>query len=103
MKLSVRAADTPARLGGDVFCDLLIKVGSRAEVEEVAARIVADLARPFDLQAGSAKFSCSIGIALYPRHGADVEVLQRNADAARYEAKQAGRNAVRIYAERGAG
>ncbi|MDZ4255148.1 MAG: diguanylate cyclase, partial [Sulfuritalea sp.] len=47
LRLSVRAADTVARLGGDEFAAILTEVGSRTEVEEIAARIVADLARPF--------------------------------------------------------
>ena len=101
MKCSVRATDTLARLGGDEFAALLTEVGSRAEVEEVAGRMVADLARPFALKAGTAHISCSIGIALFPEHGADLEALQHSADAALYEVKDAGRNGFRIYAKRG--
>ncbi|MBK8119287.1 MAG: diguanylate cyclase [Sulfuritalea sp.] len=103
MRLSVRAADTLARLGGDEFGALLTEVGSRAEVEEVATRIVADLARPFELKAGTAHISCSIGIALFPEHGRDVEALQHSADAALYEVKEASRNAYRIYFNHGPG
>ncbi len=96
LRLSVRAADTVARLGGDEFAAILTEVGSRTEVEEIAARIVADLARPFELQAGTAHISCSIGIALFPEHGTDAESLQRNADAALYDVKDSTRNAFRI-------
>jgi diguanylate cyclase (GGDEF)-like protein/PAS domain S-box-containing protein len=96
--LCVRAADTVARMGGDEFAAVLTDVGSRAEVEEVAARIVADLARPFELQAGTAHISCSIGIALFPDHGTEIETLQRNADAALYGVKASSRNAYRICA-----
>lgn len=96
LRLSVRAADTVARLGGDEFAAILTEVGSRTEVEEIAARIVADLARPFELQAGTAHISCSIGIALFPEHGTDAETLQRNADAALYDVKDSTRNAFRI-------
>ncbi len=99
LRLSVRAADTVARLGGDEFAAILTDAGSRAEVEEVAARIVVELARPFELQAGTAHISCSIGIALFPDHGADVETLQRNADAALYAVKASSRNAYRICAD----
>lgn len=97
LRVSVRAADTVARLGGDEFAAILTEVGSRAEVEEVAARIVAELARPFELDAGTANISCSIGIALFPEHGVDIETLQHNADAALYAVKGAGRNAYRIF------
>ncbi|NJD33226.1 MAG: diguanylate cyclase [Betaproteobacteria bacterium] len=99
----VRAADTIARLGGDEFAAILIDAGSRDEVEDVAARIVAELARPFELQAGTARISCSIGIALFPEHGMDAETLQRNADAALYGVKASSRNAFRIRAEDAAG
>jgi diguanylate cyclase (GGDEF)-like protein/PAS domain S-box-containing protein len=102
LRLSVRAADTIARLGGDEFAAILTEVGSRAEVEEVAARIVADLARPFELKAGVANISCSIGVAMFPEHGRDVEGLQHNADAALYEVKQTTRNAYRICENGGA-
>ena len=98
----VRAADTIARLGGDEFAAILTEVGSRTEVEEIATRIVADLARPFELRAGSVHISCSIGIALFPEHGMDVEALQRNADAALYEVKDSTRNAYRICANEAA-
>lgn len=103
LRLSVRAADTIARLGGDEFAAILTEAGSRTEVEEVAARIVAELGRPFELKAGTAHISCSIGIALFPEHGTDVEALQHIADAALYAVKESTRNAYRIGANGGAG
>jgi diguanylate cyclase (GGDEF)-like protein/PAS domain S-box-containing protein len=99
LRLCMRAADTVARLGGDEFAAILTEVGSRREVEEVAARIVADLARPFVLPGGTAHISCSIGIALFPEHGTDAEALQRKADAALYGVKESTRNAFRISPE----
>jgi diguanylate cyclase (GGDEF)-like protein/PAS domain S-box-containing protein len=96
MRLGVRAADTVARLGGDEFAAILTEVGSRREVEEVAERIVSDIARPFVLQAGSAQISCSMGIALFPEHGRDSDALQRSADAALYAVKESTRNGFRI-------
>lgn len=99
LRLCVRAADTVARMGGDEFAAILTDTGSRAEVEEVAARIVAELARPFELQAGTARISCSLGIALFPEHGMDAETLQRNADLALYGVKASSRNAYRICAD----
>jgi diguanylate cyclase (GGDEF)-like protein/PAS domain S-box-containing protein len=98
LRLRLRAADTLARLGGDEFAAILAEAGTRAEIEEIAARIVADLARPFELKAGTAHISCSIGVALFPEHGRDVDTLQHNADAALYEVKDAGRNSYRIFA-----
>jgi diguanylate cyclase (GGDEF)-like protein/PAS domain S-box-containing protein len=99
LRLCVRAADTVARLGGDEFAAILTDAGSRAEVEEVAARIVAELARPFELSAGTAKISCSIGVSLFPEHGTDAEALQHSADVALYGVKESSRNAWRIFAD----
>jgi diguanylate cyclase (GGDEF)-like protein/PAS domain S-box-containing protein len=103
LRLCVRAADTIARLGGDEFAAILTDTGSRAEVEDVAARIVLELARPFELSAGTANISCSIGVALFPEHGADAEALQRNADIALYGVKESSRNAWRIFSDTLAG
>jgi diguanylate cyclase (GGDEF)-like protein/PAS domain S-box-containing protein len=99
LSLCVRAADTVSRLGGDEFAAILTDAGSRTEVEDVAARIVSELARPFELQAGIAHISCSIGIALFPEHGTDAEALQHNADVALYGVKESSRNAWRICAD----
>lgn len=96
LRLVVRAADTVARLGGDEFAAILTEIGSRREVEEVAGRIVAEMARPFDLHAGTAQVSCSIGIALYPEHGEDSDGLQQTADKALYAVKDSTRNGYRI-------
>lgn len=96
LRFCVRAADTVARLGGDEFAAILTDAGAQAEVEEVAARIVAELARPFELQAGTARISCSVGIALFPEHGTDAEALQHSADVALYGVKESSRNAWRI-------
>ncbi len=96
LQLGVRAADTVASLGGDEFAAILTEVGSRREVEEVAERIVADMARPFVLQAGTAHVSCSIGIAMFPEHGEDSDALQHSADKALYAVKDSTRNGYRM-------
>jgi len=101
LRICVRAADTVARVGGDEFAAILTEIRSREEVEEVAARIVAELARPFELTVGTAHITCSMGIALFPEHGTDVEALQHYADVALYEVKGAGRNAYRIVGKGG--
>lgn len=98
---AVRQSDTVARLGGDEFAVILPKVGSQLEVEEVAQRVVAALDRPFLLDAGEAKVSASVGVAIYPQHGEDLESIRASADAALYAVKQAGRNAYRFAPPRG--
>ncbi|MEO5340673.1 MAG: diguanylate cyclase [Magnetococcus sp. MYC-9] len=95
----VRQYDLIARLGGDEFTIILPQLAQVDYVEFVARRILEELARPFLLTAGEANISGSIGIALYPRHAQELEVLLKQADAAMYEAKQAGRNAFRFFGE----
>jgi diguanylate cyclase (GGDEF)-like protein len=96
LMLAVRQSDTVARLGGDEFAVILPKIGSQLEVEEVAQRVVAALARPFLLAAGEACISASVGVAIYPQHGEDLESIQASADTALYAVKQTGRNAYRF-------
>lgn len=88
----VRAVDTVARLGGDEFAAILPEIASHDNLHEIAARIVDEMARPFALTVGNASISCSVGIALFPEHGDDLDVLKDRADAALYAVKEAGRN-----------
>lgn len=97
LRLLVRESDTVARLGGDEFAVILPKISGAAEAEDVARRIVGSLAQAFLLDAGEACISASVGIAIYPVHGEDMDVLKRNADAALYAVKAHGRNAYRLF------
>jgi diguanylate cyclase (GGDEF)-like protein len=80
-------ADTVARLGGDEFGVLLHSVLERAEVESVAARIVAALEQPFTIGSTRLDVGASIGSAMYPEHGDDADTLIQRADIAMYVAK----------------
>lgn len=95
--LAVRDSDTVARLGGDEFAVILPKIMDQVEVEEVAQRVVVAMAGEFSLAAGPARISVSVGIALYPSHGEDLELLKQHADSALYAVKQGGRNGYRVY------
>ena len=88
---SRREDDTVARLGGDEFIVSLPDIAGAAEAETVAARILADLAKPFAISGHELHADASIGIALYPRDGHSPETLMRNADTAMYHAKDSGR------------
>jgi diguanylate cyclase (GGDEF)-like protein/PAS domain S-box-containing protein len=93
----VRESDTVARLGGDEYAIILSDMASEDEAEQVAQRAVQLLAEPYNLDAGTARISGCVGIALYPHHGQDSEQLMRNADTAMYAAKTGGRNAYQIF------
>ncbi len=95
----VRETDTVARLGGDEFTVILTDVTQLPSVETLAGRVVAELARPFALSAAQVCISSSVGIAAYPGDADSPEDLVRNADAAMYAAKNAGRNGFRFFAK----
>lgn len=85
---ALRGADTVARLGGDEFGVLLPDVGTAADADRVARHLGERLRPPFTIAGRSQRIGASIGIALYPAHGADADTLLRRADAAMYRAKR---------------
>ena len=92
MRQALRASDLLARQGGDEFMILLHDIHSMEEARGVAEKIRLATNQPFVLEGTERLVSVSIGIALYPEHGEDIETLTRNADAAMYRTKTAGRN-----------
>jgi len=85
------------RLGGDEFA-VLLPSADRTQAEALAERIVRSIAQiPFRLEGQTLHISSSLGIALYPEHASDQDQLVACADAAMYQAKQAGKNAWRAY------
>lgn len=101
LQLCVRASDTVARLGGDEFAVILGEVGGREDAAEVAGRICASMAEPFELGEGVAQVGASVGVALGPQDDADAEELQRRADAALYSVKHGGRGSFLFHGEPG--
>jgi diguanylate cyclase (GGDEF)-like protein len=85
----LRRNDLLARLGGDEFA-VLATLPHRGAVGEVATRVHAALARPFDIAGVAVELGASIGIALQPDHGDDASTLLRRADVAMYQAKRGG-------------
>ena len=84
---SARPGDL-ARLGGDEFLVLLPNLRGAADAGSVAERLIQALREPVQLAINSLVVTPSVGIALYPRDGADAETLLRNADLAMYFAKR---------------
>jgi diguanylate cyclase (GGDEF)-like protein len=86
-----------ARLGGDEFIVILPNLQSVEDAGRVAERLVADLKKPMQLGAHSLVITPSIGIAVYPRDGADVESLLRHADLAMYFAKRSAPGSYEFF------
>lgn len=85
---AIRPGDTVARLGGDEFAILLPEIRDASVAEEVADRIRKTLGQPFTLNGLTFDLQGSIGIALCPEHGTDIDVLMQRADVAMYLAKE---------------
>ncbi|MGR6914967.1 putative bifunctional diguanylate cyclase/phosphodiesterase [[Actinomadura] parvosata] len=93
---SVRPGDVVARLGGDEFAVLLPSIRDAHAAREVAARLRAALTEPVRLEGMTFDLDGSVGIALYPDHAPDFELLLQRADVAMYLAKE-GRTGVELY------
>lgn len=94
---AVRKVDTLARLGGDEFIIALPGIQAAAAID-VARRIVEECNTPFLVAGHDLTVTPSVGVAMCPQDGKDVETLLRNADAAMYKAKEVGRNTFQFYA-----
>jgi diguanylate cyclase (GGDEF)-like protein/PAS domain S-box-containing protein len=100
MQHEVRQSDTVARVGGDEFVVLLQQVFSARHAVNVAEKIRSALEVPFLTgNNNTINISCSIGVAVYPKHGSSLQELLRLGDKAMYQAKNSGRNKVVLFSE----
>ena len=97
LRCSVREGDTVARQGGDEFILLLPDVGGRDAAMQVAENMLHAVASPYVIEKQELFISVSIGIAIYPDDGTDMDMLFKNADSAMYYAKNEGRNCYRSF------
>ena len=99
LKTWAREQDTVARVGGDEFLIVLTGVKDVADAAVATERIVNLMTAEFVVQSHSLSIDCSVGISIFPEHGADGETLIKNADAAMYSAKENGRNRFQFFTE----
>jgi diguanylate cyclase len=88
-----------ARLAGDEFTIFFPDVVSDTQIERLARRMTSAIAEPFELQGHSIDIGASIGVALYPSQGKDIEALMRAADIAMYHAKSKGGGRHAFFSE----
>ncbi len=98
----IRENDTAARLGGDEFIVMLEDISpnlqeAASQAEAAGNKILASLSQPYTLRRHDYVGSVSIGITLFPTLESTTDELMKQADLAMYEAKAAGRNALRFF------
>ncbi len=94
-----RATDTVARIGGDEFTIILSDVKDIKTYEKLAGKILRLMSAPIVIDGHEISVGISIGIASFPRDGADPEEVKSAADNALYDAKRSGRNTYAIFAQ----
>ncbi len=95
----LRDCDAIARWGGDEFTLLLPHLNTAEDISKISQRILDELSAPFRFDNQDIYVTASLGIALAPYDGEDVETLLKHADAAMYRAKQQGKNNYQLFSE----
>ncbi len=96
LRKNIREYDILSRFGGDEF--VLIMPHTDAEnAVTIVEKLLQDSARPFIIQNQEIYITLSIGISMFPQDGSDSDTLLRHADAAMYQAKEAGKNCFRFF------
>jgi diguanylate cyclase (GGDEF)-like protein len=95
----LRHDDLVARLGGDEFMILLQGLTQKQDAAGISAKVLDSLRPPFKIQEHELHVASSIGIAISPADGEDVDTLLKNADTAMNRAKEVGRNNYQFFAD----
>ncbi len=101
LSASIRAVDTVARLGGNQFVILAPGLEREEDIRLVAGKIASALQAPKSIEGRDFTIGASIGSALYPDHGEDIESLLKHAEMAMYQAKRLGGNSHSMYCAAG--
>ena len=97
MRRVLREEDTVARIGGDEFALIIERIDDGSQVENIAQKLLASVAKPVQIDGSTIHLSASIGISAYPHDGTDGDLLLRQADMAMYRAKSRGANTFEYY------
>lgn len=96
----LRDSDTVSRHGGDEFLILLTGISQPSDAAFIAKHMLAEIAKPCAIGGVTLGLSASIGIAIYPDHGEDMDTLIDHADIAMYCSKRAGHGEFRFHNEK---
>ncbi len=104
LKECVRGVDTVARLGGDEFTIILGEVDNKTDVNNIAKKIIQKLTEPVFLYGmANCNIGVSIGIAMYPDDGYEIDKLMTAADSAMYESKSGGKKTYTFFKNKASG
>jgi diguanylate cyclase (GGDEF)-like protein len=96
----VRRSDSVARIGGDEFTLILEDISTTGDIVNIARKVIDVISRPVQFGTQQLFVGASIGIAVYPEGGEDVDTLLKHADMAMYQAKGLRGSAYRFYTEK---
>jgi diguanylate cyclase (GGDEF)-like protein/PAS domain S-box-containing protein len=99
LKMCIRATDTVSRLGGDEFLVILSEVDTDDDIVTAVTKILEEFEASIHVLNHVLSVSMSIGVAVYPEHGGDFDVLLQKSDTAMYKAKESGKNTYRFFTE----
>lgn len=99
LKRCIRETDSLSRLGGDAFLIALTDIKNIESINTMLMAVLEQVATPMDIVGRTLSLTCSIGVAVYPDDGDQIETLLKRADKAMYHAKEAGRNTYRFFTE----
>lgn len=93
----IRKSDTLSRFGGDEFTLLLPEITGQEAAVQVAEKILESIKKPFKITGHDIYVGASIGIAMYPNGGDNMDSLIKNSDIAMYQVKHTGKDGYCIY------
>src|SRR6185369_9662107 len=96
---SVRESDTVSRLGGDEFIVVLSSLAHDDDITNAAEKILTVISGAIMIDNREIFTTASIGIAIFPNDGTDINILLKNADIAMYQAKDQGRNNFQFFSK----
>lgn len=97
LRSTVSSEDAVIRMGGDEFVIIATLMPKPASIDLLAQRVQAAVSAPIIIDDSSLSITASMGLAIYPRDGVDLEPLLKHADIALYQAKEAGRSCHRYF------
>ncbi|WP_144276004.1 putative bifunctional diguanylate cyclase/phosphodiesterase [Gottschalkia acidurici] len=86
-----------SRVGGDEFVFLMLDIENSIDAENLCSKLLDEISSTFYIQDKEVSTTASIGVAMYPEHGDDVDELFKNADTAMYKAKLNGKNKYALF------